>query len=112
MQPIARIVVREADRDDGGLLLGTTWRGQSFFKPGRVYEVVELFDGELTIRDVGPSCVRRDARVEARRGHLAAPTWANTVNQILEEAGRRLFWSRHEVASLARQEAARGIGDD
>ncbi len=88
METIARMVVR--DEGDGTARLGLTvlFKSQTFFKPGKVYEFVEIL-GEILIKEVGDSWIKRS--VEGR--HVC---WGNSIDGILNGAGNTISLTEEE----------------
>ena len=96
MKPIARIVTRMQGEGDG-LMLGSTFPGQDFFKPNTVYEV-ERFCGVVTIREVGKACGFEKGDDPADRHSFLKRlfNWAEEVQVLLVARGSRLFMTREE----------------
>lgn len=96
MKMIARLVTRGGGDENDGLIIGTRAKDNTFFKPGRVYEVLE-FDGETLIKDVGPSCIAGCENGETYRDSPVGVTWASDIGHILTSAGKYLFLTMQEV---------------
>jgi hypothetical protein len=99
MKTIARLVTRDDGNNDGsdGLILGARLRGDTFFKPGRVYEVIECL-GEVTIKDIGPSCIPKAGTL-----HVDSPvgyTWANSLTDIMAGLSKYVYLTAQEFKSL------------
>lgn len=93
--PIARIVVRDnGPKQPPGLFVGSLFKNQRFFKPGRVYEVEDIM-GEITIRDVGPSIMGTTPK-----NSLVPSNWNHAIGLILDVVGKYLFLSRAEYKEV------------
>lgn len=96
MKPIARIVTRMVSSDDG-LMIGSTFAGQEFFKPNTIY-VIEEVCGVVTIREVGKACAYEGKR-EAAQAHTWFKKlfrWTDGLEAVLQARGFRLFMTREE----------------
>ena len=93
MKVIARMVVR--DEEDGTARLGLTIlrKSQPFFKPGKVYEFVEIL-GEILIKEVGDSWIK--SHVDVGR----PVCWGNSIDGILRGAGNMISLTEEEYISL------------
>jgi hypothetical protein len=99
---IGRFVTRgTADgRVDLALFFATKDSG---LKPNTVYELAAI-DGEVVMREVGPSIMRHETYAE-RRG---MPCWGQDVGQVVRQGGRYLVLSEDEYLQMcaAREEDA------
>lgn len=93
--PIARLIFRGTHEGDG-LIIGTSLKSHDFFKPNTVYEI-SVFDGEMTIREVGESVVAQPGPDHVRSPVRA--TWGSSVNELLH-LGPSLFLSRDEYLKV------------
>jgi hypothetical protein len=91
-QFIARLVTRASDDPKDGLIVGA--RASSFLKQGHVYELVQVL-GELVLRDMGPSCVKK-LRNEPEQGPPIS--WGSSVDTVLG-LGKELFMTKEEYAA-------------
>lgn len=90
-QRIARLAVRAGDKgDEGHLILGLTHH--EVFKPGHVYEIVEIM-GEHIIRDLGVSAA---TMCTPRYG----PSWSNDVNMLVNDGRHLLTASENALKSV------------
>lgn len=67
----ARFVIRP----DGGLILGKCFG--KLLKPNRVYQITEIFDGELVVKDMGPTAM-------GTRSDQTGVSWNHTANDIVQ----------------------------
>ena len=96
MKPIARIVTRMQGEGDG-LMLGSTFAGQDFFKPNTIYEIGKVC-GVVTIKEVGKACGFEAGDDPAQRHSFLKRlfNWAEEVQVLLVARGPRLFMTREE----------------
>jgi len=88
-KPIARLIFRKSE-DQANLILGSCFKGQDRFKGNEVWQVEEIL-GELMLRKVGESIVGETGNTS----HIQC-SWMNSVDQILEVAGKYLFLTTEE----------------
>lgn len=100
MKAQARLIFRGSGENDG-LIIGATLKGQTFFEPNQVYELVECM-GEVMIRKLGQSIVGT-----MEEGHANWPirhlSWASSIDTILGEGDRELMLTREEYAQIQAQ---------
>lgn len=88
MKRFARIAVRQdndKDPDKGCLILGLTHG--DVFKPGHVYEIVEI-EGEHIIRDMGVSAATPEV-------HPSGVTWHRDANSLILDGGHLFTIAEH-----------------
>lgn len=87
---VARIVMRGPDETDGLGLLALMDKNQKFFKRDTIYQIDEIM-GELVIREVGPSAIRRNSRMS----NFPA-CWGSDISSILHVCGKYLWLTIEE----------------
>ena len=92
-KPIARLVFRKSE-DQANLILGSCFKGQDIFKGNEVWQVDEIL-GELVLRKVGESVVGETGNTS----HISC-SWMNSIDDILEVAGKYLFLTIEEYKQL------------
>lgn len=95
VRPVARLVTRIAG-DDGtttDLALMGVFRGQTALKPGRIYEIRDIF-GDLQIVDVGPSAIGR----ECADSMLPDLNWGRSVGELVRD--NHIYLTREEYQQL------------
>jgi hypothetical protein len=97
---IARLVTRASDDPKDGLILGA--RASGFLKQGHVYELVQVL-GELVLRDVGPSCVKKLLNVP---GSGPPISWGSSVDTILH-LGKPVFMTVDEYTEVCERDNPR-----
>jgi hypothetical protein len=93
IKPIARLVYRGSEKDDG-IIIGVLFKGHNFFKPNTVYELREVM-GEVVIKEVGKSWLG----AKGRRNE-----WGRTFGDIVEIHGHKAFLSKKEYDHQLKQE--------
>lgn len=104
MTMLARFIYRGSGKEDG-LFIGSSVRGQQFFEPNTVYEIVE-FLGETMIRKVGKSIIRETAETNNHDLELPYMSWSWTINDIISEGGRELWLTREEYENVMKAREA------
>lgn len=94
MKRMLRFVVRNSSDSSDGLILGSlTSAGASHFKKGIVYEVTEVIDGELSVKEVGPSW-------------MTEKHWSKDVNRLLDEEGKYIILSSEEYKNYGKKKGS------
>lgn len=84
--------------DLDGLIIGGVLRdGHEFFKPGYVYEIVDIL-GEPVVQEVGPSWVKPTLQHAGAR-HIS---WGSSIDNVLMSAGKHLILTEDEYMDLIR----------
>lgn len=97
-------VMRFAIRDDGTLVVGIMMKNPSdFFKPGHVYEVIEV-EGEPTIVDLGESAIGSTIK-DGDEG--VGCCWGNSVSQVVQ-TGHHLFSKKEWAQKMAKSNHSSG----
>ena len=91
---IGRFVTRGTSdgRVDLALFFATK---DSELKPNTVYELFSV-DGEVTVREVGPSIMRHETDAD-RRG---MPCWGQDVSSVVRQGGKYLVLSEEEYLQM------------
>jgi hypothetical protein len=109
---LARFVRRNTGNptENDGLILGNIAKaGDSFFKRGYVYEIVEIL-GEVVIRECGPSWIKptinsgRKVMNDGEEREVQNPIcWGSSAGHILDVVGKELILTEEEYLELCRQ---------
>lgn len=94
----ARIVFRESSDANDGLGLAFLFKGQTEFKKGVVYELYS-FDGEVIMKEVGPSCVPVDM-LKRQPMQLQNCSWANGLGDLVMVSEKYLCLTQTEYDAL------------
>lgn len=96
----ARFVRRDTDDETDGLILGATYKKNTLFKRGYVYEVAEVM-GENVIREVGRSHIARaDSNGRYGTDHIAC--WGQDISTIVDLSSRYLLLTKEELDAARR----------
>lgn len=98
MKVQARFVFRESSDANDGLGLAFLFRGQTTFKKGVVYELYD-FDGEVILKEVGPSCVPVDMLVRQPK-QLQNCCWGNGLSELVLVGEKYLCLTQNEYDAL------------
>lgn len=79
-------------RGEADLLLGLLAKGQNFFKPGTVYEMVDYGLGQVVIREAGESAITDDPD-DSPIGCF----WGMRVNDIIERGEEKIVFTKKEL---------------
>ena len=90
----ARLVTRMTEDGDGAII-GVAFKGQSFFKKGRVYEITEML-GEMIIKDIGP-----------QKPNI---NWGHTLEDVRVFNGKYLYLTAKEYEEILDKERQKQLG--
>lgn len=95
MRKICRLIGRPSEEGPVDILLGGAIKGQTFFRPNRIYEATEIL-GELTIKDIGPSALG------PRKQSLLGQNWDYAIGDILDTSGTHIYLTQEEYRRLCK----------
>ena len=99
MRPIARIVIRGADENDG-LIVGAALKGsRDVLKPGMVYELWEIL-GETVIKEIGKTCIGQTVHDP---DCMYGACWGQDIGHLLRCAGKYLMVTQDEYKAICEQ---------
>jgi hypothetical protein len=101
MKPVARIITRDSDSPNDGLIIGIRLDPNAL-KKGRVYEISEVLE-ELVIKDIGPSAIKGTMPEYEGRGYSLDVCWGNSVDHILDCDGKWKYLTEAEASRIYKE---------
>ena len=101
MKSVARIVTRDSENPNDGLIIGIRL-GPGDLKQGRVYEISEIL-GELVIEDIGPSAIKSTMPEYEGLGYSLNVCWGNSAEHILNCGGKWQYLTEAEASRIHKE---------